>query len=81
MSNAAPARSLPLLDTSIRCESKDLLTEDGAKELVACIIKYWCARGFSGIHAWAFHTATETFGVWSVRSNIKPNGFPPRGNA
>jgi hypothetical protein len=62
----------------------DSLSRVGATYLAAKIEEYWKGRGFNGIRAAAYEirdrlvTGTGSSIVFGVRSNIGPNGFPPK---
>lgn len=57
----------------------DRCTPAGAAELAEKIVDYWRARGFPLIKAWVDDVARfSNASIYGVRSNILPNGFPPR---
>lgn len=53
----------------------DCYTEFGAGLLASQIESYWRSCGFRGIRAERFEVMPGFFGV---RSNIGPDGYPPR---
>lgn len=53
----------------------DFLTSFGAGVLAGYIDSYWRARGYAGIVTERYEITT---GVFGIRSNIGPTGFPPR---
>jgi hypothetical protein len=58
--------------------SDDKLTFASATRLASKIEQHWRARGFALIQASA-RRIPYSVDEYEVRSNIGPNGFPPRG--
>lgn len=54
----------------------DLFSSYGAGRLAKHIEDYWRARGYAGIVAERYEIGVGE--AWGVRSNIGPNGYPPR---
>jgi hypothetical protein len=42
------------------------------------IIVYWRARGYAGCKPKVLNLGSPEFPIWSVRSNIGPDGYPPK---
>lgn len=55
----------------------DRYTAAGAKYLANMIESYWTQRGYPRIAATTYPIPNEP-GLYGVRTNIGPNGFPPR---
>jgi hypothetical protein len=61
----------------------DMINERGAERLASRIREHWIGRGYLGIVAEPV-VLVDRFGtrsrrlIWSVRTNIGPDGFPPR---
>ena len=67
------------LKTDAPANGFDHGSRQGAKKMAARIIEYWQSRGCHGIEAWAEPVVKTRRGmVWGVRSNIGPDGFPPK---
>lgn len=66
-------------------DAEDASTRIGAQHLAACIVEYWCDRGYRGIVADVIELRAPRgkprFGrgatVFGIVSNIGPDGFPP----
>jgi hypothetical protein len=64
-------------------ESSCMINERGAEQLASRIREYWIGRGYLGIVAEPV-VLVDRFGsrnrhwIWGVRTNIGPDGFPPR---
>jgi hypothetical protein len=64
-------------------ESHSMINERGAEVLASRIRQYWIGRGYLGIVAEPV-VLVDRFGsrnrhwIWGVRTNIGPDGFPPR---
>jgi hypothetical protein len=64
-------------------EGRTAINERGAEELASRIREYWIGRGYLGILAEPV-VLVDRFGsrnrhwVWGVRTNIGPDGYPPR---
>lgn len=56
----------------------DNYTRSGAQYLANLIESYWTSRGYPQIVATAY-PIPDMPGLHGVRTNIGPNGFPPRG--
>ena len=60
-----------------------MISERGAEQLASRIRAYWIGRGYLGIVAEPV-AVVDRFGsrnrhwIWGVRTNIGPDGFPPR---
>jgi hypothetical protein len=64
----------------------DAMTAQGANALAARIREFWQARGYHGIETRVVsvdrcrsQSRPEVEIIYCVRSNIGPNGFPPKG--
>jgi len=55
----------------------DYYSQYGAGVLAATIERYWQRRGFHGIRVERFEVFPGS-GVFGIRSNIGPAGYPPR---
>ena len=70
-------------NAALDCESHSMISERGAEQLASRIREYWIGRGYLGIVAEPvvvvdrFHSRNRHW-IWSVRTNIGPDGFPPR---
>lgn len=53
----------------------EVFTREQAQELADRIIAYWRSRGFHGIRANV--RRLNSFGDWTVASNLNARGFPP----
>jgi hypothetical protein len=64
-------------------EGHSMISERGAELLASRIRQYWIGRGYLGIVAEPV-VLVDRFGsrnrhwIWGVRTNIGPDGFPPR---
>lgn len=64
-------------------EGRSAINERGAEQLAVRIREYWISRGYFGIVAEPV-VLVDRFGsrnrhwIWGVRTNIGPDGFPPR---
>ena len=64
-------------------KSRRMINERGAEQLASRIQQYWIGRGYLGIVAEPV-VLVDRFGsrnrhrIWGVRTNIGPDGFPPR---
>jgi hypothetical protein len=64
-------------------ENHSMISERGAELLASRIREYWIGRGYLGIVAEPV-VLVDRFGsrnrhwIWGVRTNIGPDGFPPR---
>jgi hypothetical protein len=64
-------------------ENCSMINERGAERLAIRIREYWIGRGYLGIVAEPV-VLVDRFGsrnrhwIWGVRTNIGPDGFPPR---
>ena len=64
-------------------EGGAMINERGAEQLASRIREYWIGRGYLGILAEPvvvvdrFRSRNRHW-IWSVRTNIGPDGFPPR---
>jgi len=65
------------MSDKISLRADDLLTQSGAGILAKAIETYWRGRGFNGIVAERYRL-DGFFSAYGVRSNIGPDGFPPR---
>lgn len=62
----------------------DTTSKSGASIIAASITSYWRGRGYPSIKAWIEPTSFEDPSLYpeqtyTIKSNIGPNGFPPRG--
>jgi hypothetical protein len=62
---------------------KNFYCRAGAEQLAGMIRTYWLASGYAGIETWVVpifgkETDKPAPREWMPRSNIGPNGFPPR---
>jgi hypothetical protein len=55
----------------------DYYSKFGAGALVTQIVNYWTGRGFHGIVCTRYQDPDFPT-LWFVRSNVGPNGYPPR---
>jgi hypothetical protein len=63
--------------------SRSMISERGAAELASRIRDYWISRGYLGIIAEPVvvvdrFSSRNRHWIWGVRTNIGPDGFPPR---
>ena len=57
----------------------DACCEGGAEKIAADIEAYWRRRGYPGIRVRIMAERDKKSNlIYGVRSNIGPNGFPPR---
>ena len=58
----------------------EVCDKSGAEALAVRLANYWRKRGFHGIRTSLMRIAHNGGRdmLWCVRSNIGPNGFPPR---
>jgi len=80
---AGDQRTCEVQNDQHESENRSMINERGAEVLASRIRQYWIGRGYPGIVAEPV-VLVDRFGsrnrhwMWVVRTNIGPDGFPPR---